>query len=220
MDNIQIDDAFIREWHPKYDLTENDEPDYNRLVAATAREIASLGTITEKTFLEVMGWKGALRVQRHFRLDQYERLYASAFRRALAVPPHRKLFVLIEPQMKLPGIEAPTGSTILHIMEPNLMPIIDIRTAEVLHAARLISTCRRDLSHYEQFRQAVVGIKRRCPSWTLRQIDRAIFAFHKQSWEPKSGKKTGGCGSRTPKKGDSVEEIRARLLSQTQKEKM
>jgi hypothetical protein len=27
---LQIDDAFIREWHPKYDLTEDDEPEYQR----------------------------------------------------------------------------------------------------------------------------------------------------------------------------------------------
>ena len=36
---IVIDDAFIREWHPKYDLTENDESEYQRLVAEVARDL-------------------------------------------------------------------------------------------------------------------------------------------------------------------------------------
>lgn len=30
---VVIDDAFIRDWHPKYDLTESDEGEYQRLIA-------------------------------------------------------------------------------------------------------------------------------------------------------------------------------------------
>ena len=59
------------------------------------------------------------------------------------------------------------------------MPIIDVRTVEVLFAAGYITTENRDLEHYEEFRRAIDGIRRRCPGWTLRQIDRALFAYHK-----------------------------------------
>jgi hypothetical protein len=173
---VIIDDAFISEWHPKYDWTENDEDEYQKLVAAV--------------FLRIWNWKGAMRVIGHVLLDAYDTLYAPAFRRAASEPPERKLAALIAPSVKLPGIEAATGSTLIHFMHPDSMPIIDVRPCEVLFAAGLISTDRKDLAHYEEFRRAIDGVKRRCPRWTLRQIDRALFAYHKQVFD-KGG--LGGC---------------------------
>jgi hypothetical protein len=187
---IVIDEAFIREWHPKYDVTENDESEYQRLVAEVARDLKSLGTISQNTFLAVWNWKGAMRVIRHVNLDEYNSVYATAFRRAASEPPERKLAALLAPAVKLPGVEAPTGSTLLHFMHPEIMPIIDVRTVEVLYAAGLLSTDRRDLAHYEEFRQAIEGIRDRCPGWSLREIDRALFAYHKQFLERGSGGKS------------------------------
>lgn len=187
-----IDDAFIREWHPKYDRTESDEPEYRGLVAVVAKEMQSIGTISEATFLNIWRWKGAMRVIRHVKMDQYQSLYAEAFRRAAAAPPQRKLYVLIEPRVKLPGVDAATGSTILHFMHPQIMPIIDVRTIEVLHAAGLIYSRQKDLDHYEGFRTAIESIRRRCPSWSLREIDRALFAYHKQ--ELSKTNRTAKCG--------------------------
>ena len=111
---VVIDDAFIREWHPKYDVTENDEREYQRLGAEVARDLNSLGTISQGTFLAVWNWKGAMRVIRHVNLDEYNSVYATAFRRAASEPPERKLAALLAPGVKLPGVEAPTGSTVLH----------------------------------------------------------------------------------------------------------
>lgn len=180
---VVIDDAFIGEWHPKYDWTENDEDEYQKLVAIVSRDIASAGTVSKNTFLRIWNWKGAMRVIGHVLLDAYDTLYAPAFRRAASEPPERKLATLIAPGMKLPGVEAATGSTLIHFMHPDGMPIIDVRTCEVLFAAGLISTDRRDLAHYEEFRRAIDGIRRRGPRWTLRQIDRALFAYHKQVFD-------------------------------------
>jgi hypothetical protein len=44
---IVIDDAFIGEWHPKYDLTENDEGEYRRLILTVAQDLDSVGTISK-----------------------------------------------------------------------------------------------------------------------------------------------------------------------------
>jgi hypothetical protein len=188
-----IDDAFIEEWHPRYERTEHDEPEYQRLIAVVAQEMQSFGTISDKTFLAIWNWKGAMRVIRHVRMDQYQHLYAEAFRRAAAAPPQRKLYVLIEPKAKLPGVEAATGSTVLHFIHPSIMPIIDVRTIEVLYAAGIIHSQHKDLEHYEGFRSAIEGIRRRCPRWTLRQIDRALFAYHKQGLS--KHERTARCGS-------------------------
>ncbi len=180
---IVIDAGFINEWHPKYDLTESDEGEYRRLLAETARDLGILATVSKDTFLAIWKWKGALRVIQHVRLDEYQSLYARAFRRAASEPPERKFAALLAPGVKLPGMEAPTGSTILHFMHPQTMPIIDVRTVEVLYSAGLLSTRRRDLAHYEEFRRAIERIRQRCPGWSLREIDRALFAYHKQFLE-------------------------------------
>jgi hypothetical protein len=186
---VVIDDAFISEWHPKYDWTESDEDEYQQLVAIVSRDLASAGTVSKSTFLRIWNWKGAMRVIGHVLIDAYDNLYAPTFRRAVSEPAERKLAALIAPGVKLPGVEAATGSTLIHFMYPDSMPIIDVRTCEVLFAAGLITTDRKDLAHYEEFRRAIGGIRRRCPRWTLRQIDRALFAYHKQLFD-KGG---GGC---------------------------
>lgn len=182
---LKIDDAFIGEWHPKYDCIEDDEPEYRRLVDAVARDIGVKGTISRETFLDIWKWKGAMRVIRHVRMDRYEELYAETFRRAASEPPERRLAAILAPGVKLPGVEAPTGSTIIHFIWPQSMPIIDVRTVEVLFRAGLVSTKHRDLRHYEEFRKAIEGIRHRCPSWSLRQIDRALFVYHKEVLDKK-----------------------------------
>ena len=179
---LQIDDAFISKWHPKYDeLEPGDEKKYDALVHTVDEEMKSKKrTISRETFLDIWKWKGAMRVIRHVRLDEYDSRYAEAFRRAAASePPERKLAVLLGPGRKLPGVGAPTGSTIIHFIDPVNTPIIDVRTVEVLVEARRISTKQRDLEHYERFRKAIDLIRNDCPERTLRQIDRALFAYHK-----------------------------------------
>jgi hypothetical protein len=176
---VVIDDAFLREWEPKYDRVENDEGEYQEIVAVVARNMGSTGTISKETFLRIWSWKGVMRVLHHVRLEEYDTRYSPTFRRAALAPPERKLAILLGPGVKLPGLEAATGSTVLHFMHPQMMPIIDVRTVEVLFSAGLISTERKDLEHYEEFRRAIEGIRRACPAWNLRQIDRALFAYHK-----------------------------------------
>jgi hypothetical protein len=189
---LVIDDAFIREWEPRYDQTENDEPEYRRLVGVVGREISSTGAISKGTFLDIWKWKGAMRGIRFVLIDSYETLYAKAFRCAVSAPPQRKLYELIEPRVKLPGVEAATGSTLLHFFHPQTMPIIDVRTIGVLFKAGLISTEKKDLDHYEEFRLAIEGIRHRCTGWTLRQIDRSLFAYHKQALD-RNDKGGGRC---------------------------
>jgi hypothetical protein len=182
---LEIDDAFIKEWEPRYDLTEDDEPNYQKLLCLVAQEMNSLGTISKETFKEIWKWKGAMRVFDRVRINEYDTRYAEAFRRAASEPPERKLAALLAPGVKLPGVGAPTGSTIIHFIHPKSMPIIDVRTVEVLFEAGLVSTKQRDLGHYEEFRKAIECIRDRCPSWCLRQIDRALFAYHKQVLDKK-----------------------------------
>ena len=178
---IQIDDAFIATWGPRFDdraVGGEYEGEYPKLVNAVALETGSSGTLSKELFLRIWNWKGAMRVIRHVRINEFV-LYSSAFSRAISEPPHRKLRALLEGRNKLPGVGAPTGSTILHFIHPEYMPIIDVRTVGTLHEAGRIRTKQRDLEHYEEFRLAIDRIRRECPNRTLRQIDKALFAYHK-----------------------------------------
>ncbi len=67
-----------------------------------------------------------MRVIGHVKLDEYETRYVEAFRRAASAPPENKLPALLAPDVKLPGVDAPTGSTIIHFIHPDSVPIIDV----------------------------------------------------------------------------------------------
>jgi hypothetical protein len=127
---LQIDDDFIGKWEPVYDEPDigGDDEDYitgsgvrrkgyKTLVTTVAGEMNSTGTISKNTFLDIWGWKGAMRVigrtiiylegQKTKALTaaecEYETRYAMAFRRAASEPPERKLGALLDPGVKLPG---------------------------------------------------------------------------------------------------------------------
>ena len=181
---LQIDDAFIAEWEPKYDTVANDENQYHKILAAVLSDMHAEGRLSSATFLAIWRWKGAMRVIHRVRLGEYESRYAPAFRRAASEPPELKLHALLGEGRKLPGLGAPMASAILHFMHPDCIPIIDVRTVGVLFEARapdgrsLIATRQCDLRHYEEFRQAILAIQNGSPGRCLRQIDRALFAYH------------------------------------------
>jgi hypothetical protein len=190
---IVINDEFVREWHPRYDDIADDEPEYERLVVCVARDMnSSRKTISKDIFLAIWKWKGAMRVIGRIDLEEYDKLYAEAFRRAASEPPERKLAELVN----LPGVGAPTGSTIIHFIHPKSMPIMDVRTVEVLFSAGLVSTKARDLEHYQEFRLAIEHIRNACPRRSLREIDRALFAYHKLVLDEVGHRRT--CGSLHP----------------------
>lgn len=108
-------------------------------------------------------------------MEDYEQ-YGRAIGRVVSERPERKLDALVG----LPGIGAPTASTLIHLIHPDSMPIIDVSTAETLRNAGLIGSNRASFSGYEEFRKAIDSIRQRCRRWTLREIDRALFAYHKQ----------------------------------------
>lgn len=184
--NFQIDDAFIAEWERKYDETENDEyetatgwsirPKYRPLITHVAEEMRSCGIISEATCKRIYTWKAA-RAINSVTWSRWTDVYAPALWEALSAPVEKKLLSL----RGLMGIGAPTGSTILHFIYPDSMPIIDQRTVGVLFKAKRISTERTGFDQYEEFRAAINAIRRKCPRWSLRQLDRALFAYHKQS---------------------------------------
>ena len=100
--------------------------------------------------------------------------YDQAIRRALAANDDDKISALITS-----GIGTPVASTILHFMYPDRFPIMDVRTVEVLHKAGYIGWKSRELKNYLEFTRVLRTIGGETQS-SLREVDRALFTYHKQ----------------------------------------
>jgi hypothetical protein len=171
--DLKIDRRFVSKWHPRYDETESDEAEYKALVALTSSDLKEYRTLTEKTFRRILNWKSP-RVKGIVRLNEFP-VYKEGVGAAYDVGENEKLRVLLQ----LYGVGAPVASTILHFMYPDSFPIIDIRTVETLHCAGRIKHCSTDASGYAPFRTEMLSILRQISPFTLRELDRALFAYHK-----------------------------------------
>lgn len=170
-----IDDQFIQAWHPRYDETEDDEPEYRRLLNKVAVEMASSRSLTRQTFTEILNWKSA-RVKGRIDWAAFE-TYANAFNKFQKVFGMERMKLLVD----LPGIGAPVASTFLQFSYPSSFPIIDRRTVDVLRHFGYIQYKSTGIAQYPAFMAAILAIRDYCPKWSLREIDRAVFAFHKQN---------------------------------------
>lgn len=178
----QVNDDFIRHWEPRYDEIAHDEFDYQSLIQRVTEEILNINTISSDTFRGIYNWK-APRARHYVRWDNFH-IYENAFGNVLQLPDEhleQKIIALDN----LPGIGVPVASTILHFMYPNAFPIVDFRTVEALQNLDCLDNERpfhhfRDkLEGYMIFRGVIVDICQQYPNWNLRQIDRALFAYHK-----------------------------------------
>jgi thermostable 8-oxoguanine DNA glycosylase len=173
-----IDDNFIKEWCSKHDdLYRNSEIEYENIIKIIHREV-SYGTISKPTFIRILNWK-ASRLKGIVKLDKFDD-YAEGIKQALQAPEHCKLPILDD----LYGIGIPVASTILHFIYPSSFPIMDIRVTEVLYYSGYLNAKSRTQNNYDNFRRIILNIAQqtKCP---LREIDKALFAYHKIELEPK-----------------------------------
>lgn len=173
---LVIDDTFIEKWHPKYDETDHDEFAYQEILKRVGQDINATQTVSMSNFEHILRWKKTLpRNNRHFEWHRWF-AYEAKLKECIEAPITQKLDVLCD----LPGIRPPSASTVLHFIQPDSFPIIDRRTVETLQHAELLSFNLIDQKSYASFRNAILGIKDHHTGWSLRQIDRALFAYHKQ----------------------------------------
>jgi len=174
---LRINDTFISKWHPVYDKLESDEGKYHAIISDVASDISQSNSISKNTFINILDWK-ASRLKGIVKLNEYGE-YEKAISDCIKSREERKVSIIVE----LYGIGLPLGTTILHFIYPNSFPIMDIRTAETLLYAGYIESDKRDLNRYPILRSTILKIVQIYPKWNLRQIDRALFAFHKSNPE-------------------------------------
>lgn len=176
---IIIDDAFIEKWETKYDKIEGDDKEYEEIRKKIKDEISKIDTISKDTLERIYNWKAA-RAKGYVKWADYCK-YEEVIRNALKAPNDKKIVILDD----LPGIGIPVASTILHFVYPETFPIADVRTVKFLQNAGYLDKLKsyyyfRDtIQGYYSFCQAIVEISKSCPRKCLRQIDKAMFAYHK-----------------------------------------
>ena len=170
---MDINARFIGKWHPKYDEKESDEEEYNAIIDLVCRDIEASRTIKKATFEKIIRWKSP-RSKGLIAWDDYGR-YRRTIRRSTEISDDEKMKVLVE----LPGIGAPVAATILHFIYPGVFPIYDFRTVETLRHFGYLGRKTVSVANYHEFRKAISDIQIAVRRYNLRQIDRALFAYHK-----------------------------------------
>lgn len=179
--NIIIDDVFIEKWGQIYDIIEGDDKKYGEIIEKVKQNISKIGTIPSDTLENIYNWK-APRAKRYVNWDDYHK-YEEVFRNALQAPKDKKIEILID----LSGVGIPLASTILHFIYPEIFPIVDFRTVEVLQNAGYLEKSkslyhfRNTIQGYGLFCSVILDIGQQNPNRSLRQIDKSLFAYHKKS---------------------------------------
>lgn len=90
-------------------------------------------------------------------------------------------------QGRAKGFRIPVASTVLHFLDPQKFPIMDVRTREMLYLAdEMESMAGDDPVEYEQFRSAMLRIQN-TTGCNLHKIDRALWYFHKRELNKEMG---------------------------------
>jgi hypothetical protein len=184
---VVVDRKFIAKWHPKYDGTEGDEKECQSIIKAASSDICKAGTLLKETFRRIIEWKEGNRrglIGRHIQWKAFSE-YGETIRQCLHVPDDekiKKLNVLRGLGMSYPH-PVPVASTVLFFLYPEGFPIMDIKTVQSLHYNGYIDSLKKDQKRYLPFRVAILKISQHTGQ-SLRTIDRALFAYHKNELQP------------------------------------
>ncbi len=179
-----IDSAFVTRWGPRYGEKEGVDDEYAQIKTIVSQEMrTSSKAISRETFERIVHWKaprllGKGWVGRQLQRGSYKEHYAPAIKACLKAPSEDKIFAL-----EAPGIGAPVASTILHFMYPTKLPIMDVRTVEVLNHYHYFDWKTRSRQNYQSFTKTMIRLRKET-GYSLRTIDRALFAFHKIQLRP------------------------------------
>jgi hypothetical protein len=187
----KIDSVFIDKWEPKYDEIASDQREYLNLIDIVGNETRNIQTITPETFERIINWKSP-RPKGYINWSNYK-TYQNTFQLILNPEYTTKMNSLVA----LPGIGALVASVILHFIFPSAYPIYDFRIVEVLNYSGYLYSKTVSLVRYAEFYEAVHRLQTENVHYDLRQIDRALFAFHKINF---SHKKKYGASCRPVKK--------------------
>jgi hypothetical protein len=176
----RVTKEFVANWSPRYDETEDDEPEYRELVQLVNAD-ARMGAVSEQTFIRIIAWKatrllGNGWIGRRLKTEGYSHSYGETIAKVLRQKADSGM-ILLEGEK---GIKTPVASTIMHFLHPTKFPIMDFRTVAVLQSMGYINWEGCSSRNYTEFKDVLLRISRDI-GCSLREIDRAMFAHDKQN---------------------------------------
>ncbi|MDT4833646.1 hypothetical protein FQZ97_672630 [compost metagenome] len=159
IDALLFDDVFVQLWEPQYDAIAHDEAEYQSLIQAVRKDVDSIDAIREATLKRILDWKSA-RTKGYVHWWNYG-LYIETVRDCLSMHGDDRLDAIC----KLPGVRE------------------RVRTLEALRYLGADLGKSFNVNNYYRFREYLISTQVVLNRWTLRELDRAIFAFHKRSPE-------------------------------------
>lgn len=169
-----IDEKFIDKWGP----IDIEDYEYNHIKKLVDSDIKNIHAISKATLEALLNWK-ASRTKGKLNWNNFEE-YEKTFKVILELPKENKLEKLTE----LAGFGVSISSAILHFIYPSEFPIIDIRAVETLQATgyidknKSIYSIRDTIKGYYFYRSVILEIAKTCRK-SLREIDKALFKYHK-----------------------------------------
>ena len=142
-------------------------------------ELANLETLSISVIKEILYWKypGLPSKMNSERYNQYQEAIRDM--RIGELNTEEKVKTL----KKLDGIGVPVASTILHFIESDNIPIVDMRAVKALLSLGKLP--KKSLYHYRntingflEYHNTILAIKNKY-NLNLRKIDNALFNFHK-----------------------------------------
>jgi len=164
---------------------------YHRILDNVKKELDNSDTLSVSLIKEILYWKypGLPSKINSERYAQYQEAITNI--RTGELNTKEKITILEE----LDGIGLPVASTILHFLEPEKIPIVDERTVKALLYLEIIP--QGSLYHYREtidgfleYQDAILVIKNRL-NISLRNIDNALFNFHKFALSSVKNQKSG-----------------------------
>ncbi len=171
----KINFAFIKKW----ESINIEEFEYRRILDLVKKDIETHKTITKSTLKEILTWKSP-RTKGKVDWNNYKE-YLDKLNRILNLSEEEKINTILN----LAGIGVSVGSTILHFIYPNKFPIVDFRTVRALQHERYLDKTKSvsfysgTAKGYKIYKSVILTIKKKYKRWSLRQIDKALFAYHK-----------------------------------------
>lgn len=164
---------------------------YHRILDNVKKELDNSNTLSVSLIKEILYWKypGLPSKMNSERYAQYQEAITNI--RTGELNTKEKITIL----EKLDGIGLPVASTILHFLEPEKFPIVDERTVKALLFLEVIPQdslyhYRETINGFLEYQDAILEIKNRL-NISLRNIDNALFSFHKFALSSVKNQKSG-----------------------------
>jgi hypothetical protein len=147
--------------------------DWEKALYQSGQSWFKQGYLKRSQFLEICLWKSRRPKSRYKRNSEEQVIKAT--QKSFQERDERQK---IKSLTKLKGVDIPTASAILSIVEPNRYPIIDIRCVTALRDLKLITWKTITASSWIKYLTVVKTLAQR-HNKTPRQIEKGLFAYNR-----------------------------------------